>query len=281
LIDLHTHTNASDGLLAPEDLAARAAAGGVSVLSVTDHDTVAAAHAAGQACAARGIAFVPGIEITAIVDGLDVHVLGYFIDPASEILGALLADQRRSRFDRIREIVARLAARDIALDAEKILQPAIDDPGKAPGRPWVARALVAARHVANSDEAFARWLKYGAPGFVPRIGISPAGVVARIHAAGGIASLAHPGLISHDEWIPPLALEGLDAIEAYHSDHDQATTARYLAMASKLGVAVTGGSDYHGDHLHGSGGPGSVSLPRDRYEALVHLAGSRRLRAKG
>ena len=276
MIDLHTHTNASDGLLAPEDLVARAAAGGVSVLSVTDHDTVAAASAAGTACAARGITFVPGIEITAIVDGLDVHVLGYFIDPGSETLGALLADQRRSRFDRIREIVARLAGRGITLNAETILQPAIDDPGKTPGRPWVARALVATPQVPSSDEPFARWLKHGAPGFVPRTGISPAGVVSRIHAAGGIASLAHPGLLSHDEWIPAWALEGLDALEAYHSEHDQATTARYLAMALKLDVAVTGGSDYHGDHVHGSGGPGSVSLPRERYEALVRLAERRR-----
>ena len=100
------------------------------------------------------------------------------------------------------------------------------------------------------------------------MGARPEEVFARIHDAGGVASLAHPVLVEHDEWIPGFAAAGLDAIEAYHSDHDGAATARYLELADRLGLRVSGGSDYHGDESHGRGGPGSVSLPRERFDQL-------------
>jgi predicted metal-dependent phosphoesterase TrpH len=102
---------------------------------------------------------------------------------------------------------------------------------------------------------------------VPRAGAAPADVFARIHDAGGTASLAHPILVEHDEWIPRFAEAGLDALEAYHSDHDAAATARYLALAAQLGLSVSGGSDYHGDE-HGPAAPGSVTLPAEHFERL-------------
>lgn len=272
MIDLHTHTTASDGRCTPQELVVRAAAAGVRILSVTDHDTVAGHEAAIPACRDAGIAFVPGIEMTAVRNEADVHVLGYFIDAASASLRDFLSAQRRLRIDRIRQMIDRLAACGIRLDADAILQPALDDPRRSAGRPWVARALVAGGHAANTNEAFERWLVPGKPAFVPRSGATPDEVVERIHEARGIASLAHPGLVGHDEWIEGMAAGGLDAIEAYHSAHDAATTARYLAMATRLGVAVTGGSDYHADEVHGSASPGSVSLPRDLYERLVRWA---------
>ena len=271
MIDLHTHTTESDGRCGPGELVARAAAAGVSVLAVTDHDTVGGCEAVAAACAAAGLTCVSGIEITAIRDDQDVHVLGYFIDVSAPGLHPFLSEQRRQRIERLRQIVARLAALGIELDAEAILRPALEDPRKAAGRPWIARALVAGGHVANTDEAFDRWLGRGKPAFVPRLGASPAEVISRIHAAKGIASLAHPALVGHDEWIGGLVSEGLDALEAYHSEHDSVATARYLAMASNLGIAVSGGSDYHGDPSHGPGHPGAVSLPRDAYEKLVRL----------
>src|SRR5688572_13315270 len=120
LIDLHTHTTASDGRCSPAELVARAQAAGVRVLSVTDHDTVAACDAARVACETAGIEFVPGIEITAIREGVDVHVLGHFVDPDSPDLLAFLAEQRTRRLDRAREIVARLAALGMPLDADAI-----------------------------------------------------------------------------------------------------------------------------------------------------------------
>src|SRR6185503_366248 len=136
----------------------------------------------------------------------------------------------------------------IVLDPDAILQPGLDDPGIAIGRPWIARALVAGGHVADSNQAFARWLGRGRPAFVPRLGAMPEEVVARIHAAGG-----------------------LDALEAYHSNHDPTATAHYLSEAARLGLVVTGGSDYHADETHGADGPGSVSLPREAYAKLVRL----------
>jgi predicted metal-dependent phosphoesterase TrpH len=239
------------------------------VLAVTDHDTVGGCEAAAAACAAAGVTFVTGIEITAMRDDDDVHLLGYFIDVAAPGLHTFLSEQRRRRIDRLREVAAKLATSGIRLDTETILRPAIEDSRKSAGRPWIARALVAGGHASSMDEAFDRWLVRGRRAFVPRLGASPAEVIGRIHDANGVASLAHPGLVGHDEWIDGLVSEGLDALEAYHSKHDSAATARYVAMAAAMGIAVSGGSDFHGDPTHGPGQPGAVSVPLDAYEALV------------
>jgi predicted metal-dependent phosphoesterase TrpH len=271
LIDLHTHTNASDGLYTPDDLVARAARAGVMILSVTDHDTVASSDAAKRACLAAGLTFVPGIEITAIMEDTDVHMLGYFIDVGSVRLSALLDGQRQSRIDRTYRMIERLARHGLVLDADAILRPALDDPGRTPGRPWIARALVAAGHVPTVSEAFSIWLARGRPAFVPRFGPAPREVIASIHLAGGLASLAHPGLLKHDEWIQPFVADGLDALEAFHSEHDRAASARYLQLANSLGLAVSGGSDFHGEGIHGVASPGQVSLPRDEYDRLLRL----------
>ena len=268
MIDLHTHTTASDGRCTPSELVSCAAAAGVRVLSVTDHDTVAAWEATSTACAAAGIELVPGIEITAIVDGADVHVLGYFIDVRAPALQAFLAEQRLRRINRVRQMLDRLRSFGIHLDADAILQPGIDDPSKAAGRPWIARALVAGGHVKTTSEGFERWLSRGRPAFVSRLGARPEEVFARIREAGGLSSLAHPGLLGRDESIAGFAADGLDALEAYHPDHDPESTLRYLALADRLRLAVSGGSDYHADQAHGAAGPGSVSLPRETYEQL-------------
>lgn len=268
MIDLHTHTTASDGRCSPEELVARAAQAGVTVLGVTDHDTVAGVVPTAAACARAAIEFVPGIEITAIADDVDVHVLGYFIDPASPSLESFLAEQRQRRLERVRQIVDRLALHGIRLDADAIIAPTVANPSIAVGRPWIARALVSAGHVTDPSEAFDKFLATGRAAFVPRRGAPPEEVFAKIHAAGGIASLAHPVLVEHDEWIPGFAAAGLDALEAYHSDHDEADIARYLELADRLGLKVSGGSDFHGDGSHGPGGPGSVALPRERFDQL-------------
>lgn len=276
MIDLHTHTTASDGRCTPAELVARAAAAGVRVLAVADHDTVASCAAAAEACASAGIEFVPGIEITAVVEESDVHVLGYFFDLESTRLLAFLAEQRQRRVERVRLMIARLAEHGVALDAEAVLQPGLADSSKSAGRPWIARALVAAGHVPTVSEAFNRWLSRGQPAFVPRIGASPEEIVERIHDAGGVASLAHPGQMKRDERIARYAGAGLDAIEAYHSDHDAKATSHYLGIARRLNLAVSGGSDFHADDEHGGRGPGSVSLPRPEFERLRELAAPKR-----
>jgi len=271
MIDLHTHTTASDGRCAPDELVRRAKAAGLSVLAVTDHDTVAGCAAAEAACQQAGMTFVSGIEVTAVRFGGDVHVLGYFIDTRSPALLEFLSEQRQRRIDRVRAMIARLAAHGISLDADAILQPGIDDPAKAVGRPWIARALVQAGCVATTNEAFETWLARGRPAFVPRTGAPPDDVVRRIHDAGGVASLAHPGLLAHDDWIPEFAAAGLDAIEAYHSEHDTLMTANYIAVAKRLKLAISGGSDYHADESHGAVRLGAISLPREHFDGLVRL----------
>ena len=275
MIDLHTHTTASDGRCTPAELVARASAAGVTVLSVTDHDTVEACDAVGNACALAGITFVPGIEITAVRDEVDVHVLGYFLDVRSSGLRVFLAEQRQRRIDRVGRILAQLGTLGLRLDSDAILRPAIDEPGISIGRPAVARALVAAGYVKSSNEAFTAWLSRGRPGFVPREGAAPDNVIEQIHEAGGIASMAHPGLLRRDMWIAGFASSGLDAIEAYHTNHDEQLTGHYRSVAHRLGLCMSGGSDYHADESHGSAYPGSVALPDDAFEQLRARAASR------
>ena len=271
MIDLHTHTTASDGRCTPAELVARAATAGVTVLSVTDHDTVAGCEPVAAACETARIAFVPGIEITAVRDQADIHVLGYFIDTASAPLRTFLTAQRQQRIDRVRQMIGKLAPFGIRLDADAIVQPAIDDPSRSVGRPWIARALVAAGYVQSVNDAFGIWLSRGKPAFVPRESAPPEQVIERIHEAGGIASMAHPVLVGHDEWIEPLVEAGLDAIEVYHTDHDKAATKHYRALAERLKVGISGGSDFHGDESHGAASPGTVSLPREDFDRLVAL----------
>ncbi|HEX7138945.1 MAG TPA: PHP domain-containing protein [Vicinamibacterales bacterium] len=281
MIDLHTHTTASDGRLSAAELVGRAAAAGITTLAVTDHDTVASCAPAEDACRHAGITFVAGIEITAMREGRDVHVLAYFFDYGSPELLALLAEQRRNRIARARQMMDKLAQHGIALNEDEILRPALVDQSRAVGRPWIARALVSAGHVATTNEAFDRWLSRGQPAFVVRVGPSPAAVASCVHDAGGVASIAHPGLLERDDWLQDFARDGVDALEAFHSRHDADTTARYLARAVRLGLAVSGGSDYHADDSHGPDQLGVVHLPTEYYDRLAARRPTSRATASG
>jgi len=281
VIDLHTHTTASDGRCAPEELVSRAAAAGVDVLSVTDHDTTAAAAASAAACAQADIAFVAGIEMTAVFEGVDIHVLGYFIDPDHPSLSAFLALQRTRRVERVRQMIERLARLGIVLDADAILRPSEGTAGKSAGRPWIARALVTGGYVANTAEAFHKYLQTGAPAFVPRVGPLPSDVFDQIHLANGIASLAHPGLLRRDDLIPGFVTDGLYAIETHHSKHLPQDVALYSGMAARYRLVVSGGSDYHGDPSHDAGGLGSTALPAELFQELKGRWATRRATASG
>jgi predicted metal-dependent phosphoesterase TrpH len=197
-----------------------------------------------------------------------VHVLGYFIDTASPSLRDFLTRQRRDRLRRVHEMGERLAALGVPVDVAPIAADAAR--GRSVGRPQVADALVAAGHVATRNEAFDRFLQAGAPAYVPRQGARPEEVIGIIHEAGGLASLAHPGVSRRDDLVPALVAAGLDALEARHSDHDAETEARYRALARDLGILVTGGSDFHGaDAGHRVSAIGQVTLPREDFEALL------------
>lgn len=266
-VDLHLHTTASDGRCTPRELVERASAAGVTVMAVTDHDTVAAVREAQALGRRRGLEVIAGIEITAIDNGRDVHVLGYFLDVNDDGLDAFLRAQRAHRVDRVREIGVRLAELGMPVDVQPLLARAEQNTGESIGRPLVARLLIDAGYVADSREAFDKWLARGQPAFVPRAGASPEDVVGIIHGAHGLASLAHPGLTQIDDRIDSLRGAGLDAIEVFHSEHDAPTVERYRRLARDLSLLVTGGSDFHGDPAHGFE-PGSATLPGPEWQRL-------------
>jgi predicted metal-dependent phosphoesterase TrpH len=272
LIDLHLHTTASDGRCEPAELVHRAWSAGVRTLSVTDHDTVAAVAEVTSIAASLGVDVVSGIEITAVLGERDVHVLGYFFDTNSGVLDGFLEEQRNDRLRRVREMATKLAGLGKPIDVDQITSGAETKRGRALGRPLVAAALVKAGHVTDIRQAFDELIGEGKPAYVARRGGTPVEVVKIIHEAGGIASLAHPGPLGNDALIPELVAEGLEAIEAYHSDHDAAATAHSLALAAQYGVAVSGGSDYHGEVGHRRNGLGIVSLPEEHYRVLKSRA---------
>ncbi len=289
MIDLHMHTTASDGRLSAAELVARAAAAGLTTISVTDHDTVAAIDSVTAEAAPRGIRVIPGIEVTAVDRNRDVHMLAYFIDPANEPLADLLAKQRALRVRRVTEIAERLAQLSVPVDVDTLLLMAAAHPGSSVGRPQLARELVRAGHVQSTQEAFDKWLATGQPAFVPRTGPSPADVIATIHGAGGVASFAHPGVTNRDDLIAPLADRGLDAIEVYHSDHTPEQVRGYQGLAMRHNLLVSGGSDFHGDDSPEAAGDkpaarvrrstlGAITLPP---EALAALEATARRRQAG
>jgi predicted metal-dependent phosphoesterase TrpH len=242
-----------------------AAACGLRVISFTDHDTVAGLHEGRDAARAGGLRLVNGIEITAIDAGRDVHVLGYFIDPDDAALGGLLEVQRARRVERVREIAARLRALNCPIDIDAVLGETRACSGRSVGRPLVADALVAAGYAVDRHDAFDRLLGVGAPAFVPRNGPSIDRVIAAITGAGGVASLAHPVQLGGDGAIPRYAAAGLSALEVRHPDHSPEDEARYRQLAHSLHLAVSGGSDFHGD---GPFALGEITLSEEELAAL-------------
>lgn len=277
------HTTASDGRLTPVELVARVVAAGLTTISVTDHDTVASIDEVTAAAAPSGVRVVPGIEITAVDNGRDVHMLGYFFDHASPRLAELLVSQRALRVSRVREIADRLAALKMFVDVDSVLLSSASRPGSSVGRPQLARELVRLGHVESVNQAFELWLATGKPAFIERTGPSPAMVIEAIHSAGGVASMAHPGVTRRDELIGPMIESGLDAVEVYHSDHSQEDVMAYRHLAMRFNILVSGGSDFHGDdptsakatvgkpprasRLHRST-LGVIALPPDDFAAL-------------
>ena len=268
MIDLHLHTTASDGTLSPAALVGRAAAAGITVASVTDHDTIAGLAQARAAAADLRITLVNGIEITAIAGEKDVHLLGYFFDVGSAPLAAFLARQRADRVRRLHDLLDRLAALGLKIDSEPLVDAAASASGPSIGRPQIADALVAAGHVRDRGDAFDRWLGDGRPAFVPRRGSTPEEVIDLVRRAGGISSLAHPGLLKMDALVPQLAAAGLTALEVRHSEHDADIERHYREMAARCDLAVSGGSDFHGDFVHGARVLGAVTLPPEDYAGL-------------
>ena len=273
MIDLHLHTTASDGRCRPTELITRLQTAGVTTFAITDHDTLAGSVEAQPYAERLGLTLVPGLEVTAVWGGRDVHVLGYWVDVEHAQLHAFLGAQRARRVERLVAIGSALAHAGVSVDVEPLLRSVEVRPGASIGRPAMAQALVDAGHASSVQDAFERWLGEGRPGYVPRKGVAPEEVFHIIHASGGLASLAHPGVTRRDEMIATWARAGLDAIEAYHSDHSEAEQALYVERARQLGLAVTGGSDFHGDDPQSFRARrrtiGGVSLPDADWQVLA------------
>jgi len=273
-VDLHLHTTASDGLLEPAALVSAVRAARLQVFSVTDHDTVDALAEVEAQARALGLRLIPGIELSAMWHRVEFHILGYFVDPADAALLAFLQDRREARGRRLQLMLNRLRTLGMAVEADEVLARAQD--GNV-GRPHVARVLVDRGFVASTDEAFERYLGDGKPAYVPRPDVTVAEAIRTIHDAGGLASLAHPGLHNRDDAIPDLMAAGLDAIEAYHVCHSAGVTAHYRRLAERRGLLLTGGSDFHG----GTGGdhgpaPGMPCLPEAEFVRLEAAVPARR-----
>ena len=267
MIDLHAHTTASDGQHAPAELCRLAHRAGVRTLAVTDHDTtagIAEATAAGQAL---GLQLVPGIELSAFLDGREVHVLGHFIDPGDPALcelSNLLRGERRARMVRM---IERLGALGVPVTLAEV--EAFAGESKNLGRPHLARALVERGWVGSVKEAFSRFLADGKPACVARAKLPAERAIALIHGAGGAATLAHPGVSRVERMgLTALAQAGLDGVEAHHADHGPSQREKYLAIARDLHLVPTSGSDFHGEAVAPGRKLGTADMPVEALEAL-------------
>ncbi|MFJ6404525.1 PHP domain-containing protein [Streptomyces hydrogenans] len=247
-IDLHSHSTASDGTDTPAELVRNAAAAGLDVVALTDHDTTRG-HAEAIAAAPEGLTVVPGAELSCRLDGIGLHMLAYLFDPEEP---ALLAERELVRDDRVpraRAMVEKLQLLGVPVTWEQVARIAGDG---SVGRPHVAEALVELGVVPDVSGAFTtEWIADGGRAHVEKHELEPADAIRLVKAAGGVTVLAHPAAVKRGQVVPESALAalaeaGLDGIEVDHMDHDEPTRARLRGLARELGLLVTGSSDYHG-----------------------------------
>ena len=276
-IDLHVHSDASDGTDPPAEVARRAAAAGLDVVALTDHDTMAGI-AAAVAALPPGLTLVPGLELSCAIpdpgtpwSARSVHVLGYLCDPGDPALAAETELIRDDRVHRARAMVARLAELGAPVTWEQVSAIAGD---AVVGRPHVARALAEAGVVATPADAFtAEWIADGGRAHVGRYAPDAARGITLVRGAGGVPVLAHPrspGYEIADEVVAGLAAAGLAGLEVFHPDHDHSERARLTQLANSLDLVMTGGSDDHG--AFNDSGLGSETTPPGQYERLLALA---------
>lgn len=255
--ELHTHTTFSDGQHEPEQLARMCAELGVEIWSLTDHDTCHGCARAAAAAATHGIEFIPGVEVSARLDR-SIHVLGYGVDPTDDELVTFMDDFLERRSTRMDRMVERVQDLGLEVTMEEVTELS---GGGTLARPHLARALVARGHVETVQEAFDRYLDRGQPCYIPSPSIEVAEAIERIHQAGGLAVLAHPGDYDRDEAIAGWVDQGLDGIEVDHPTHTEADRARYLEIAREHGLLITASSDFHGERVAPERRLGVTELP--------------------
>lgn len=276
--DLHLHTSASDGCLPPAEVVQRAKAGGMDIVSITDHDTSAGLREAMAEGEAAGLCVIPGIELSC-GDGVEIHLLGYGINPDDPRLGGFLSGLIGERQKRIRAMLAKAKALSMPVDMERVQTRG----GPFVGRVQLARAMVDLGYVESVRDAFSKYLKPGKPLYVERAPLPVTEGLRRLREACPLVSLAHPGRALLDEGqllalLPEWIDAGLNALEAYHDSHSSEQAARYARLAKRYGLARTGGSDFHGG-LEGAriGGhiPGWREMDADVADFMARLGSGR------
>ena len=246
LADLHLHSSFSDGLLTPTEMVKRAAGLNIKIVSLTDHDTTEGIDEAITAGRALSVQVVPGVEISTELEDEEIHVLGYNIDHQSPGLQQVLTDLKRAREGRIHAITQRLAGLGFEISWAEVNAAAGDT--SSIGRPHVARVMVQKGYAGSVREVFEHWIGPGGPAFVKRYKLTPADAIAAIHAAGGLAFLAHPGLLAQDLTVASTLISaGLDGLEVFHTEHSPEQTDKYLKFVRNKNLYLSGGSDCHGD----------------------------------
>lgn len=272
-IDLHSHTTASDGDLSPAELLALAHKQGVTTLAITDHDTTDGLPAAHEAAAAHGITLIDGVELSAESEDIgDIHMLGYFVDITDADFQARLQHFREGRYHRGRGMVRKLNELGVPLTWEAVEQVA---DGAAIARPHIARALRDAGHVGSLQEAFDRYLADDKPAYVNRERMLPEEAVALIHSAGGVAVMAHPGLVKgYADVLAHLVAHGVDGVEVNHPKNSSTVTAHLTELATQHNLVMTGGSDFHRpERANGAIKLGTYHPPHD--EVIAQLQARR------
>ena len=267
-VDLHLHTFHSDGTFTPEELIRRAKSAGLSAVSITDHESILGLPAA-RCAAANDLEIIPGVELTVAFQKRDLHLLGYGFNEGNPQLGRYLEQAHRWREGRMQAMIDRLKERGVQVTLEEVQ--AVSGEGNSMGRPHLAEVLVKRGVVQSISQAFEQYIGDRACCFAPQATLTVNQAVQLVRQAGGVVVLAHPRRMVEDEWIPELVSQGIQGIEVYHSDHNRAATQHYQAMADRLGLLGTGGSDCHG--LRGSKGPliGTVPVPYACLERLREL----------
>jgi len=268
--DLHLHTTHSDGTLSPSEVVEQAAAVGLNVIAITDHDTLLGVAEAQQAGKRAGVEVIAGTELSACEGAEEFHIIGLFVDIMSTALLEQLERIRRARRQRIFKIVQRLETLGVSISAQEVLE--LAGHGTAT-RAHVAQIMFDHDLVENLNDAFVRFLGDSGPACVAKRFMSVADALAAIRLAGGVSILAHPGLTDRDLYIPLFAGMGLNGLEAYYPAYSRVQTRHYVDMARRLGLVPAGGSDFHGKR-GGANALGRVRVPAEcvgRIRAIAHL----------
>ena len=272
--DLHMHTTASDGDFSPPRLVAEATTVGLRAIAICDHDTVAGAREA-AAFSRNALEIIPGIEMSANVGNDEVHVLGLFIDFEDAELLQRLSWLQEQRIMRVRRFCDRLTELDVPIEFADVEKEAS---GESIGRPHIARAMIRRGYVQSVNEAFDKYLASGRQAFVPRTDVTPEECIATIHAAGGVASLAHPFTIADPEaMLGRLQPGGLDALESEYGAYSEEQRSELRSLAMRFGLLSTGGSDYHGPTHRESNPPGSGGVSQSELERVRQRANRNRV----